>query len=240
MKHIERLVFCLTPFFALISCAEISDFPIISQDDNRLMLIEPVQLWRASDGTCVEGERCWSALDQARVREELSLFESETAIHKVNSEGSLTFLDSLIGSEAGDYRVTQYAMAYTNLPCSTLNPNAGIRRVGAGVRVSAKIKTTKRNVNLGGFLPIAIAASNNSASGEIRINSWGMSSSNNAISTFLDVGGLALNEAGIQKAIESMAVARVLLNDEDTKITPWTLAIQETSIGSCTATNEAG
>ncbi len=212
---------------------EIEDLPVLEQDNSRLILVEPFQLWRNSSGECVEGEYCWSEIPQQKIRDELSLFESETVIHKINSDGSLSYLVSKVGSKAGQYRVTQYAMIYMSLPCKAEDPDAGIRRVGAGVRVTAKVTTKRNNLNLSGFIPLAVAASRNWARGEIRINSWGLSSSDNTVSTFLDSGGLALDEAGIQSAIESMAVARVLLNDKDTKITPWTLAVKETSEGSC-------
>ncbi|TLP60435.1 hypothetical protein FEE96_16395 [Parasedimentitalea maritima] len=223
-------------YFAILmtaSCTEVAQAPIISSDNTQLLLVEPVQLWRDRLGNCVSTERCWSELSQEQIRDELSLFEAKTVINKVNQDGSLSYLTGKASAEAGKYRVTQYAMVYTNQPCGSDDEPGGVRRVGAGVRVTANITTNKKNINLGALIPLAVAANRSWARGEIQINSWGISSSDNAVSTYLNVGGLALNEAGIQKAIESMAVARVLLNDDDTKISPWTLAVREIEPGSC-------
>lgn len=229
----KRIALILT--LVVCSCTQVAQFPILPADQEDLVLVDPFQAWKDLLGRCVDNQRCWSDMTQEQIRNELSLFESKTIVSKVNKDGTLSHFVSSIGAEAGRYRVTQYAMSYINLPCNQSDPSAGIQRVGVGVRVTADLRTRKRNINLGGFIPIAIAANDEKVSGEIQINSWGISADDRSLSTYLNSGGLALNEDGIQRAIETMAVARVLMDNPTTKLSPWTLAVREREQGSCSA-----
>ncbi|MFV0293051.1 MAG: hypothetical protein ACK5II_07495 [Paracoccus sp. (in: a-proteobacteria)] len=222
--------------FSVIACifvASCKGFVPDALDTGNLHFVEPFQDWRNGRGECVEGQTCWSEMDQDMIRELISLRDSSSAVFKDNENGTLTHLGISAEVGRGKYRVEQYFMAYLNQPCLPDQPSLGMQRTGVGVRVIADITSRVKKLNLGGLLPLAAAAEKGIVTGRIQVRTWGIHSSNRTVARLLSNSTAPLNEEGVKTAIGKLELSEKILDDPDTKLNPWTFAVVESAPGSC-------
>lgn len=228
-----RTLVTLSCALTVSACDTSVSLETVIRDDAEVIMINPVKDWQDRSGKCIAGERCWSELTTQQIRDELTLNQAQTYVHKVDRSGGLTFLGDGITGSRGRYIVDQTYFSYTNIDCVADDDSAGLKRVGVGVRVRADIRTNSAKINLSGLLPVAIAAQQNLVTGRISAETWGVSSSNRTINSLRSVSGLALDVGAVQKAITAMTVVEALIEDPNSQLSPHSFAIVESEPGSC-------
>lgn len=223
----------LCAFVLLTGCA--SGFIIDSFDrSGALQFVEPTANWRDRQGTCLDGQLCWSDLSQEDVRNELTISEGSTAVYERTEDGTLSYLGASAAVGRGEYRIDKYVTAYRNEPCVADDESLGLQRVGVGVRVAIDVVSRSRKVDLGSLIGLGVAAEQNKIDGRIRIRSWGMSSSNRTLNALISTANVNIDEDGIQDALAALTIGEALLDDEDdTQLSPLTFAIVERTEGAC-------
>jgi hypothetical protein len=145
----------------------------------------------------------------------LGLIDTKYILSKVDTNNQLTYISNNFAIEKGRYVAILEFTKYTNLPYIVDGQRVGLQRVGVGVRVTADVKTDKKNLNLSSLFNIGLAASKEELSGKLSLETMGIVSA--------DIPGItaALDSSSIQKAIETLAVTLTYLKDESTTITPY-------------------
>lgn len=209
--------------------------PYIEEGVHRVVLVEAFEVpkvIRVVDGQ--QQEVFWESLTEPERRARLPLTDTVVMIERQNTDGSFSFAPVSASAGKGVYRVSFAYMKYRNEACQPDRPEAGTVRIGVGLRVSATITTRTAGLNLGGLLPFAFSFQNKRMSGELTIKTIGIVSPSSVLSGYLRQG-VGLTEESIVQAMESMAVAKAILEDNDTRSVPHAMAIVETTPGACQA-----
>lgn len=183
--------------------------------------IQYIDVYDRTQGKRVETDV--RALSSSQLRRELSATTTFITVEKQNASGSFDFMGSGGAVERGVYRVTFDYVNYTTDEVKTSDGSTlGLGQIGVGLRIVAHITNTSGRVNVGGLLPVGLAAEAGSINGSLSLQVLGMSNDKLALSV---PGSLTLDASGIQKAFESAAAVRVLFVDAETQITPWLLGV---------------
>ncbi|MHB1399024.1 MAG: hypothetical protein ACYDAI_13985 [Trichloromonadaceae bacterium] len=125
----------------------------------------------------------------------------------------------------GSYKVTFDYANYTNQNITFSDDKSrAIGRIGVGLRITADLVTTENGIDLGGLLPLGLAAQDKKVSGRLSFLVYGMSNDKVAIAvpsqSILDV-------TSIQQSFEAAATVRVLFGLEDTKLEPYIMGVAD-------------
>jgi hypothetical protein len=178
------------------------------------------------------------SLKSSEIRGRLTSTETFITVEKRDSSGGLTYLGAGGKVAKGSYRVTFDYANYTNEDISFggSDGNTAIGRIGVGLRITAVLDTLSGDVDLGGLLPIGLAAQDQKVRGHLAFLVYGMSNDKVSISaptqSILDV-------SAIQKAFESAAAVRILFGLEETKLEPYLIGIADVKPADATKAIEA-
>jgi len=175
-----------------------------------------------------------SSIDPKDVVGLLPNVDENLTIESVDSSGSVKPVFGGVTQEKGNYRLTYYYYRYANRRCVENNPDGGTVAIGIGMRITATINTNKKSLNVSGIIPLSVAASENRASGKVRIESFGITSSSATLTSYLK-GSTSLDADGLKSAIESMGVIKAVLEINALKPIPQYLFIDGTNPDQCAA-----
>lgn len=202
-----------------------------STDD--LILIEPI---KATKTTVIENgapvEKYWASLSEEQRRSLLDLTETIIQVEKRDAGGSITHAAGGITLDKGSYRVSFTYMRFINVPCLPNDPGAGIVREGIALEAAVEMKSSKSGLNIGSIIPIIIAAENKKLSGNIQVRTVGMTTSSAVLSGYLGQN-LQLTTESLARAMESLAVVKAVLEQNETTTSPNYLAFREVKPGAC-------
>lgn len=176
-----------------------------------------------STGTDVT--KAWAQLTNAEILNLLSDTHSEISIAKVAADGTMTYLVAQATAEVGTYKVvmdyTDYISEYAVDPGT--RETIGMARVGVGLRLTARITTTKAGINLGSLMALGIAANMGQVRGSMTVDSIGI--------RIAGAGGpilsnATIDETSIQKTLESIAVIQSKIADPTTHLDPQVLWVK--------------
>lgn len=156
----------------------------------------------------------------------LPLVISAVTIYQSSVSGSLTLTTNSISAKDENYVVIY---DFTQTQQISLPPQAdgsvvsGL--IGISVRMTAKIHTKKKGINLSNLFGIGISASQDKLVGSLEVKAFGMSSQkiNELIPVPTD-----LSTGTIQNALSAVATIKSHIYDTDTRITPLWLAFTVT------------
>ncbi|WP_146107660.1 hypothetical protein [Porphyrobacter sp. HT-58-2] len=171
-------------------------------------------------------------MPSADILKKLSLVDERVTIERIDKDGRLTSVVGSVAASKGTYRVNYYYYRYTIRPCTAGNITEGGIAIGIGLRLTADITTTKSSLNIGGPMPLAVAASQNRAKGSVRVQSFGVSSGSAALSPYLSSSGDLSTEA-LKKAMESFGVIRAVTETGSLTAEPYHLFVESGDIGKC-------
>lgn len=173
-----------------------------------------------------------AGMESTEILKKLSLVDERITIEKLDGDGRLTSIVGSIAASKGTYRVNYYYYRYTIKPCAAGNITDGGIAIGIGLRLTADITTTKSSLNIGGPMPLALAVSQNRAKGNVRVQSFGVSSGAAALSPYLSSSGDLSTEA-LKKAMESFGVIRAVTETGSLTAEPYYLFVESDDIGKC-------
>lgn len=156
-------------------------------------------------------------LTKDQIRNLLSNSSSKMTIEKKDASGRFNYI--VLGStlQKGEYKVTY---DFTNSFNQQFELREGVETLGefgVGVRLIAEVKTRSNAVDVNGLIPLIINAKNNKLSGSLKYNIYGIKHPkiNTSVPAILN-----LNEDSIQKAFDAIAIARVLVDLDETTLEP--------------------
>lgn len=151
----------------------------------------------------------------------LSAAISTVSIYKQSLGGGLTIAGQSVSAKNEDYVViydfTQTQQVRTTHPDGTVV--SGL--IGVSVRMTAKIHTKDKGINLANLFGIGLAASQNKITGSLEVKVFGLSSQkiNEIIPVTSD-----LSSSTIQNCLTSVATIKSHMYDAETRVTPYLLA----------------
>lgn len=220
--------------FSLSSCASVdSPAPAIvptpgaPADTGRMipapvpMPVKTLEVWDATKQTRVEKD-VW-AMTADDIREHLTSTEALIAIEKIDSSGGLTYLGAGGKVARGSYRVTFDFVRYTDQKVTFTNKTA-LGRMAVGLRITATLQTASDNVDLGGLLPIGLAAQQSRVSGSLSFRAYGIA--NNKVAAAVPTQSM-LDIGSIQKSFEAAATVRALIDDAGSRLEPYLIGVAD-------------
>jgi len=172
--------------------------------------------------------KAWATMSNEQVRKLLAAIHSDISIAKKDSSGNLSYLVAKTTAQAGNYRVVMDYAQYMpeSVVDSTTKKELGQGRVGVGMRMTADIRTSAANIDLGSLFALGVAAASNKLTGTMSVDIYGIGST--------DIGNLfvtsaKIDESSIQKTLEAMAAIKAKIPDSGTTLTPYILAVKPTA-----------
>lgn len=150
---------------------------------------------------------------------------SMISVARKGRDGKLTFLDASLTAEKGTYvAFMDYTKFYVDDLLDEDGEKIGRGRIGVGLRLVARVVTTKKGIDLGSLLKIGFAASQKHLTGTMEVRAIGITSDD--IDPLLPGILPAVDEASIQSALESMAAVKAKIWDDNTTLSPRVIAIR--------------
>lgn len=181
--------------------------------------VDLVRMYNPSSKTFIETPI--DSLTKEQIRKLLSNSSSKMTIEKKDINGQFNYIALGSTLQKGEYKITY---DFTNSFNQSFELREGVETIGefgVGVRLVAEIKTNSKSVNVSGLIPLAVGAKNNKLSGSIKYNTYGIR--HPKINTAAPAT-LNLTEESIQKVFDAIAVARVLVDLDETTLEPNLLA----------------
>jgi hypothetical protein len=145
---------------------------------------------------------------------------SSVTAYKIEDDGSLNYMGNAVSEKNSEYEVIY---DYT-LTQSILVDDSSFALVGVSVRMVAKVKTKVSGINLASIEGLGVAVDHKKVSGslEVRVNGISSERINAQIPVTTD-----LSPASISNALQSVAIIKSHIYDDETKITPLFLAVSQ-------------
>ena len=234
----HRIVLLTLISLSLAACATICPKPPsqgVSSD--RFLDYQPIaplpalQVPYYDEATRKFEERFWAsfpdtAAGNAEKRRLLPIQSAYTYIIKDDASGKLSYLSNSASLGKGNYTVISDYILYRVERVE----GAGVGLVGIGMRVRAKIRTTKAGLNLGGLFSLALEAQANHLSGELEVDVIGLSSKD--IIQIFPAMSADISPASISQVMQALAAIKAKIADPDAEITPFLLAFKQSRPGS--------
>jgi hypothetical protein len=179
------------------------------------------------DSTGQQVTKSWTQLNNQQIRNILSNTHAQISVGKFDGSGNLTYLVAKATAAVGTYRVIMDYCDYVDETVSDPTGQViGQGRVGVGLRLTADVTTTSANVNLGSLLALGVAASVNQVKGTMTVDSIGIVLAGSAGPILTNA---TIDETGVQKTLESIAVIQSKIADTTTVLDPQLLAVKPTA-----------
>ena len=168
----------------------------------------------------------WKSIsDMQTVRNLLPLQSAQVAVSKTDVTGKISYSSASLSAEKGSYEVIMDYMKYKVEDVYDKNNKLiGNGRIGVGLRIKAKVVTSKANLNIGSLGQLGLEASANNLSGGISVDIIGIDSEN--VTNLIPLTS-EINQTSIQSALQALASIKSKLWEDKTTITPHLVAIQQ-------------
>ncbi len=169
----------------------------------------------------------WASLNDSTIRSLLPNQSAQVALRTTDISGKISYLPASVTYEAGSYDVIMDYMKYRIEDVVIDSVFLGSGRIGIGLRVRASVNTKKANLNLSGLANLGLEANKNNLSGLLTVDIIGVDSKD--ITSYLPLTA-KLDETSIQNALQAIATIKSKIWDNDVKITPHLIAINQNKI----------
>ena len=174
------------------------------------------QIEVASNGTILS-----KPIELASKEEKLAFMKNDNVLLSIwqkDHEGEVNLGSSAVSSRNHSYRIV---MDYSKHR-TVLQGKWGKGRIGVGLRLVAKITTSRNNLNLGDFFALGAAAEANHLHGTLSIEVIGIQSRD--ISALVPLPA-ELNQTTMQNAMQALSTIKSRIHDEDTRLHPQVIGI---------------
>ena len=160
-------------------------------------------------------------IELASKEEKLDFMKNDNVLLSIwqkHHEGEISLGSSAVSSRNNSYRIV---MDYSKHR-TVFQGKLGKGRIGVGLRLIAKITTSKNNLNLGDFFALGAAAEANHLYGTLSIEVIGIQSRD--ISALVPLPA-ELNQTTMQNAMQALSTIKSRIHDEDTHLHPQVIGI---------------
>lgn len=141
------------------------------------------------------------------------------SILELTANGEINLGTAAVSSKNKYYRIV---MDYSKHRTVSPNPS-GSGRIGVGLRLVAKVKTNKADVNLGDLFAIGVASEAEHVEGTLTIEVIGIKSKD--VTNIIPFPS-EINPTTIQNAMQALATIKSKIYDENTEIFPQVIAVK--------------
>jgi len=190
--------------------------------------IEPIYVDSIEDSK-KNSKTSFSTLSNKEILMLLPLQSAVMTLDDTESKNKLSYLMASVTGDVGHYTLVMDYMKYRAEPIydELSGEFLGNGKVGVGLRIKAKVKTYKANLNLGSLLALGVESKNGNIQGEISIDIIGMDSKD--ITNLVPLTS-QIDESSIQMALQALATIKSKIYEPDTLLTPHLIAINPISI----------
>ncbi len=186
--------------------------------------VKAVTYFDSIGDTCAQ--TAWANLSSKARLDLLPLQTAEVSVKKFDATVGAKFLASSASVGYGNYEVVMDYMKYlVDTVVDSSNRLIGSRRIGVGLRMTARVSTLAAGMNISGLGPLAAEASMNRLSGSLSVNVIGIDSRD--VTNLIPITS-QLDQTSIQAALQALAAVKTKMWDTDeTTITPHVVAVQQ-------------
>jgi hypothetical protein len=199
------------------------------------VLISPFPVAEATFRDPLNGQpvtAAWATLTGQRQRELLPNEKLAVQVSRINQTGGFSILPAQVTAERGNYEFNYRWIKYQVVLCNPQVPAAGHMWVGVGLDITVRATTRRTGLNVSGLGPFSAAAADDRLRGSLSVQSIGLGTNSAALIGFLKNTEISAQSA--QDADKAVAVVKAVIENNDTKLTPHTLAVVERTPGACT------
>lgn len=221
---------CLLSTVALSCCAPNEDLPGVEESTFLGYIpVEPVPVEEVSvydSGKEEYVDRFWASLTDSQKLVLLPLQTAEVSIRQTSASGKMSYLVASAEASRGTYEVIMDYMKYLVDAVITSDSRfLGSRRVGVGLRMTARVTTSEGGVNISGLSALALGAAAQKLSGSLSINVIGIDSRD--VSNLIPITS-NLDQTSIEAALQALAAVKTKMwSTSETTITPHIIAVQQ-------------
>jgi hypothetical protein len=165
----------------------------------------------------------WSLMTNTQIRSLLPNQKSYVSVAKVDKSGKLSYLTSRSTLEAGRYRLYSDYFKYKVEEMVKDGQVVGSGFVGIGVRLQVDVRTLKADVDLSSVAAVGVAAKEGKLQGDISVSVIGIDT-NDADLAF---NSGSVDDASIQKALETLGAIKSRMKDVNTILTPQIVYVKD-------------
>ena len=225
-----KILFGITLLIAFSNCCGTKNLSIDNELYKGYQPIEPIPSKTVETYNKLEKDFSivpWASLNDSTIRSLLPNQSAQVALRTTDISGKISYLPASVTYEAGSYDVIMDYMKYRIEDVVIDSVYIGSGRTGIGLRVRASVHTKKANLNLSGLGNLGLEASKNNLSGLLTVDIVGVDSKD--ITSYLPLTA-KLDETSIQNALQAIATIKSKIWDDDVKITPHLIAINQNKI----------
>lgn len=168
-----------------------------------------------------EGTILTRPLSLATKEEKLAFLRNDNVLLSIwqkDNEGEVSLGSAAVSSRNKSYRIVMDYSKHRTI----MQGKLGKGRIGVGLRLVAKITTSRNNLNLGDFFALGAAAELNHLHGTLSIEVIGIQSRD--ISSLIPLPS-ELNQTTMQNAMQALSTIKSRIHDEDTRLYPQVIGI---------------
>lgn len=162
------------------------------------------------------------SLTSKQIRSRLTSTRTFISVEQRDSSGEFSYIGAGGKVSKGTYRVTFDYVNYLNRNIQLSESSSAIGRIGVGLRVTATLDSSSKDVDVSGLLPIGLAAKDKKVSGQIEYYVYGMSNDKISIAA---PSPKTLDLSSIQEAFEASAKTKVMFNLDETILEPYLIGL---------------
>ena len=228
MRHM-RVLFTLSILVIAGCCPSKGIFGIEESRFHGYIPIDPIPVIKVTvydPDSLSYVEKYWATFNSLERLRMLPNQTAEVSVKNVDSHGKVKFFGSSASGSKGIYEVIMdYMKYYIDTVLDDTGFLLGSRKIGVGLRMTAKVQTSKANINIGGLSALAAQAVLQNLSGSISVNVIGIDSRD--ITNLIPITS-QLDQTSIQSALQALAAVKAKLWDSgQTTLTPHILAVQQ-------------
>ncbi|MDO6813710.1 hypothetical protein [Tenacibaculum soleae] len=219
----KRILTILLTAILLISCTSTKDLmKKVVVNNTEFYPIDPVEYgWTIpyiDTTTNLIGKRELIKASKTEITDFLKNQGTLVSIIENTINGELNYGASKVSSKNSYYRIVMDYTKYKNH-----HTKFGEAKVGVGLRLVAKVKTSNNKVNLGDLFALGLAAEANHLEGTLSVDVIGMDSKD--ITNILPFQS-EINKTTIQNVMQALASIKAKIYDKDTDLYPHILSIK--------------
>lgn len=230
----RRIVFSVSMVFLLTGCSvfQKTESPIANQaqtpsEYKEYRPVDPIPVEMANvyieDGTIKSTP--WYLLSNDKIRSLLPNQRADVTVAKVDVYGALSYLTSKNTLEAGRYRLYSDYFKYKVEEVVKNKVIVGSGLVGVGVRLQVDVYTYKADVDLSSLVALGVAAKQGDLRGNMSVSVVGIDSKD----ADLVFNSSNIDDASIQRALETLAAIKSRIKDSSTILTPHIVYVKDYS-----------
>lgn len=221
MKHLAIILFV----FLSVGCTTTRPLKIV---DSQYKGYQPTEPLPAKYVEVYTGNQFftkpWAALTDSAIRYLLPNQSAQVAMRTTDLMGKITYLTASVTDQAGSYEVLMDYMKYRIEDVSNNSGIVGSGRIGIGLRIKASVITNQANLNLSSLVNLGVEASSKHLTGLLSIDIIGIDSKD--ITNYIPLTA-KLDETSIQNALQAVATIKSKIWDNNVKLTPHLIAINQ-------------